>query len=678
MRTTYVVDIETDGLRSTKIHVMSVGYKKEDGTWAVGSTNSYEKMAKIMENPDNIIIGHFFKMFDAVELERVLGIEVKATVIDTLALSWYIFPTRAQGKFGLEHFGRDYGIKKPEIDDWENLTYAEYKHRCEEDVRINIALWEDISKRMMELYENDLDAVHNFIKYLMFKMDCLVKQQEIGTRIDLKKVKENMEILKPMLEKREDILKKAMPQKVDKVKPDKMYLERVYKAPNVVYKKDGSLSVSGERWLSLLKEKGLPEDSKEFVDKRMSKAGEAWYEHLREGGWPLDTEITYKDANASSIDQVKEWLFSLGWEPDYFKDGANGPIPQVRDNDKNLCKSVMALADKEPAIHALDGISVIEHRMGILKAFLDTSDEDGFTIAKGNGFTNTLRLKHSKPLVNLPGVTGRIHKCMEKGMTKEEAVEENLRDGQLIRECIIPRDGHVLCGSDISSLEDSTKRHYMWDYDPEYVEEQMEEGFDPHLDLAVRAGAMTQEEADEHKLYSATEGEEGVSHKHIRDLYKVANYSAIYGVGAVKLADTLGITSREARRIIQSYWDRNWSIRQLPNDIQKKVDSHGQMWIFNPVSKFWYSIRAEKDIFSTLNQGTGAFIFDVWIKYMNMKGVYPFLQYHDEVLALVKKGDEEDVREYVVEAMEKVNGLLKLNIEIKVDVKFGEDYAEVH
>ena len=32
---TYVVDIETDGLISSKIHVMSVGFKNDDGDWEV-------------------------------------------------------------------------------------------------------------------------------------------------------------------------------------------------------------------------------------------------------------------------------------------------------------------------------------------------------------------------------------------------------------------------------------------------------------------------------------------------------------------------------------------------------------------------------------------------------------------------------------------------------------------
>ena len=42
----------------------------------------------------------------------------------------------------------------------------------------------------------------------------------------------------------------------------------------------------------------------------------------------------------------------------------------------------------------------------------------------------------------------------------------------------------------MTSLEDTTKRHYMQPYDPKYVHEMSQAGFDPHLDLAKHAGAI--------------------------------------------------------------------------------------------------------------------------------------------------------------------------------------------
>lgn len=636
---TYVVDIETDGLVSTKIHVMSVGWKDNEGNWQVKSTDDYDKMIDIVTNDDNVLIGHNFKAFDVVEIERVLDVKVTAEVVDTLALAWYILPNRKK-LFGLATFGEDYGIPKPKIDDWEGLTYDQYKHRCEEDVKINIQVWEDLSKRLMAVYEN-VEEARKFIRYLMFKMDCVAEQRKIGTLVDLDMVRANIELLEQLKEPKEQMLVEAMP-------PGSVLKSK----PKVMNKKDGS----------------------------PSKRASDWFDYLREKGLPLDTEEVRDIPNINSNKQKKEWLFDLGWKPCTYNDGANGKVPQIMNDKKHLCKSVLALIGVEPAIGALDGLTVIAHRLGVFKAFLDTTDEEtGMTVASMNGFTNTLRLRHSRPIANLPGVSGAIKKGMANGETKLESLSKNLRDGQIVRECIVAPKGYELCGSDISSLEDNTKRHYMWEYDPDYVTEQMIDGFDPHLDLAIKAGAVTEEQVEQHKLYSDTEGEEGESLKEVRDIYKMANYSCIYGVGAPKLGETTGIGTRKAKSLIGAYWDRNWSIKQLPKDMVTKIVDE-QMWLQNPVNGFWYSIRNDKDIFSTLNQGTGAYVFDCWLKYMMMEGVIPFLQYHDEKLTLVKreKGAREKHRNIINASMDKVNDALQLNVKISVDVQFGKTYADVH
>lgn len=627
----YVVDIETDGLISTKIHVMSIAYKDESGEVVVYSTSDYDEMKEFISNPDHVIYGHYFKMFDAPALEKVLGVPVKAKVIDTIALAWYIFPTLPA--YSLEHFAPRYGQKKVEITDWERLTYEEYRRRCERDVLINYDLLDDMRDHLDELYDGNQEKIDTLVEYLMFKMDCLAKQQELKVKVDVDKLEENLSILEDLLEeKRKKLVEIMPPGKVLRTKPKVMRL------------KNGGLSVAGKRWLDELKKRNLPLDSTEIRD----------------------------EANPGSTKQVKDWLDSLGWEPCTFQDGVNGPVPQVRDpRTRELCDSVLRLQRVEPGIGHLDGYTVLVHRIGVLNAFKESLDEDNNVVASASGLTNTLRLRHSKPVVNLPGVTGGVERLIrEQGLSKREAIDAEIRDGQIIRECIIAPEGMLLMGSDITSLEDNTKRHYMWDYDPEYVKEQMEEGFDPHLDLAIRAGACTKEEAERHKKTGEL--------KEIRDLYKMANYSCIYGVGTFKLSKSLGITLTKARRLREAYWKRNWSIKRLPRDIERKV-VRKQEWILNPVNGFYYSIRNEKDIFSTLNQGTGSYIFDLWVYYMwKESGINVILQYHDEVLAILKPEDKEYHATMAKASMEKVNEALQLNIKLDVDSKFGASYAEVH
>jgi len=54
------------------------------------------------------------------------------------------------------------------------------------------------------------------------------------------------------------------------------------------------------------------------------------------------------------------------------------------------------------------------------------------------------------------------------------------------------------------------------------------------------------------------------------------------------------------------------------------------------------------------------------------------MQYHDEILFTVKKGDERGVSKILHEAMAKVNEALNLNVTIEVEEQYGDSYASVH
>jgi hypothetical protein len=380
---------------------------------------------------------------------------------------------------------------------------------------------------------------------------------------------------------------------------------------------------------------------------------------LRAGGHPSTTvgpiQVLDKEerANPNSNNQVKEWLQALGWQPATFKyhrnpDGSERTVEQVRDGSE-LCESVKLLIDKNPSVGILDGLSVINHRLGVFKGFLDCH-KDGWLKAEIAGFTNTLRFKHYKPLVNLPGV--------DKPWGAE------------IRGCLTAPEGFVLCGADMTSLEDTTKRHYMQPLDPEYVAEMSREGFDPHLDLAKHAGAITQADIDKHNL-----GE--VNLKALRKNYKVVNYSATYGVGATKLSRTTGLSVKESKKLLEAFWDRNWAIPKLADSMYPR-EKNGKKWLKNPVSGYYHSLRSDKDKFSTLNQSTGVFCFDNWVALCRRNGVQTIGQFHDEIIALVADGQQEQTKQVMEKAIATLNDKLKLNVPLGVDAQFGTNYAEIH
>lgn len=611
-----IFDIETDGLLDdlTKIHVMSYS---PDGN-KVYHTHDYDEMRRVLLEADKLI-GHNIIRFDIPAVENVLNIKVKAMLVDTLALSWYL--NHSKSKHGLQSYGEDYGIPKPQIEDWNNLTPEQYANRCDEDVKINSRLWRDLGYKLSKLYPNPIDR-DKFIDYLSFKLDCAREQETLQWKLDVKKATDYKEQWEKLREDTVGKLSDAMPRKD---------LTRVVNRPKVMYKKDGELSSHGERWVSLCKEYKMPITTQTFV----VKTGE-------------------EKANPNSTDQVKDWLFSIGWKPRTFKflkdnnTGKNRKIEQVRKGSE-LCPSVKKLSVVDSRIDLLEGLSVLSHRIGIIKSFVEC-EKDGYLQATIAGLTNTLRFKHSKPLVNLPSV--------DKPYGKE------------IRGCLSSPEGHTLCGADMTSLEDTTKRHYMKPLDPDYVKEMSKDGFDPHLDLAKHAGLITQCDIDKHNS-----GEKSL--KDLRKNYKVVNYSATYGVGASTLARNTGMSESEAKNLLKAFWSRNWSVEAVAKGVRIK-DLFGSMWLQNPVSKFWYSLRSDKDRFSTLNQGTGVYCFDNWVKFCRQQGLETVGQFHDEVIALVKKGEEDEVVSIMHNSIKDLNQLLKLNVDLGMEAQFGNNYAEIH
>lgn len=612
-----VFDLETDGIYPTKIHVLSVC---EGGV--LKSTPKYENM-KSWFSKDKIFVAHNCIRYDLVAVERLLGVKPGGLVVDTLALSWYLFPDRRS--HGLESWGEDFGVRKPPIDDWENLSYEEYRYRCEQDVLINKMLWDKCWEYLLKLYGSEEDALR-LVRYLSFKLDCIKVQEKLKWKLDVGLCSATLEKLEVIKEKKVTDLSNSMP---------KIPVYKLTHKPKKLYTISGSLSKAGEAWFDMLKKSGLPEEHED----------------------PVEVLHKVNEPNPNSHTQIKDWLYSLGWVPETFEFKRNKEtrevkkIPQVSIKGEGVCPSVKRLFEKEPKLEVLDGLSIVSHRIAILKGFLDNVDNDGYIQASVAGLTNTLRFKHSV-LVNLPGIDKPF--------------------GEEIRGCLIAPEGYELCGSDMSSLEDRTKQHYMWEYDPDYVAQMMTPDFDPHIDLAEFAGAISQKEATDYKG-----GDKSPRVAALRKIYKGVNYACVYGAGGATVGRTAGVSTQEGEKLVESYWRRNWSVKEIANNTKIKVVNKDK-WLYNPVSRLYYSLRADKDKFSTLNQSTGVWCFDYWVAACKRNGLCIIGQFHDEIIALSKVGCRESVERSIKLSMEEVNETLKLNRSLDCSVQFGDRYSDIH
>lgn len=540
-----ILDCESDGLLDNITRIHCVSYFDVNSEQSITLTD-YEDIRQLFEEEGNIFLMHNGTRFDVPALKKVVGIKEPEWIIDTLAVSWYLFPERKT--HGLEAWGQELNILKPFVEDWSEDNIEGIKIRCSEDVKINTKLWRKFEGILSQLYSEE--KLEEFLKYLHFKLDCVREQEEIGLRFDVEEAGRLLQIWEGEKEEKVRELELVMP---------KVPSFRIKELPKNLTKADGSLSKQGEGWYELLKVEGLP------------------IEHI--GG--IKTITGYKDPNPNSHDQIKGWLYSLGWKPEHIKHvrdkktNKTKQIPQIASKlgGGDVCDSIKKLYDIEPKLSLLEGLTVISHRISVIKAFLE-DQKDGRIYPSMAGLTNTLRLKH-KTVVNLPDT--------EKKYGKE------------IRGLLLADEGCSLCGSDLQNIEDRTKRHYIYKYDKQYVEDMNVPGYDAHLEIAVLAGFLTQEQADAHK-----EGRE--NHKAIRNKAKITNFSATYKIGAEALSRNANIPLKEARKLLHIYWERNKAILLVEKE-RLVMEAGGKRWLLNPVSGFWYSLRSDKDRFSTLNQG---------------------------------------------------------------------------
>jgi len=593
-------------------------------------------------NEGHTLVMHNGALFD-MEALTFLGYDVsRVKLIDTLALSWYLEPNRM--RHGLAEYGEEFGVPKPVIEDWENQTQEEYNHRVQEDCKIQKKLWQRQVAKLNVLYGTGPDAHKKVIAYLMQKMEEFRQQQCNRWKLDVESAIALQAELEKAIEEKTEALRQVMPKVAEYV---------VRKRPSAPYKKNGELSEAGKRWKEVTEQAGLTFEHKEDI--KVVK------------GWNI--------GNPASHTQIKAWLDSLGWEPITLKfvRGENGEpdrnIPQINLKGGEICQSVKDLIPKCAGIEHIAGLGILNHRVGVVKGFL-RDQIDGELTARMQGFTNTLRVQH-REIVNLPGV--------------------RVKYGEQLRGLLMARPGMRLLGSDESSLEDRLKHHFQWKLDPEYVKSQMTKGFDPHNTIAVIAGLMTQADADWYSQYKALPKSEHTadgdkkfeSIDAVRAVGKSTNYACQYGAGAATIARTAKVSMAVAKKLHAAYHKMNWSIAKIASMMVVKKTDFGD-WQLNPINKMWYSLRSDKDRFSTLIQGTGAYTLDLWLyhceKLAKQRGlVWKLLgQMHDELIAEVPEGEEGVYRQLVADAMGKVNDQLKLNRELACDINFGDRYSDIH
>ncbi len=290
--------------------------------------------------------------------------------------------------------------------------------------------------------------------------------------------------------------------------------------------------------------------------------------------------------------------------------------------------------------------------------------KDGYLKAKIGAFTNTLRVGH-RELANLAGI--------------DKPYGENIRGSLTCNE-----DG-ILLVSDLSSLEDRVKHHFMLPHDPEYVATMMADDYDPHILTAHSAGMVSDLELKGFKEGTLTGAIKDAVGK-ARKGGKCTNYASVYGGSPDAIARSAGIELNLAKQLHKGYWELNWSVKAIAEEQCVFEDSRKQKWLVNPVNGIAYSLRTEKDRFSTLCQGTGSFFFDMWVNEIliamqNKWGKKTLTgSFHDEIILCFK--DLPHVREamtkIVLGSIDKVSEKYMLRRKLGADCQIAKRYSLIH
>ena len=275
--------------------------------------------------------------------------------------------------------------------------------------------------------------------------------------------------------------------------------------------------------------------------------------------------------------------------------------------------------------------------------------------------------------------TGRIHTRFNQTVAatgRLSSSDPNLQNipirtdlGREIRKGFIPADGYLFYRADYSQVELRILAHFSGD---EPLVRAFNEGIDVHKQTASVVFSIP--------LDRVTSEQRGQA--------KTINFATLYGQGAFSLARQLGIGRDEAKAFIDQYFERFSGVRAYLDEQVASAREKGfvetlmgrRRHIPELNAKNW-NVRqfGERVAQNTPIQGTAAdmikkAMLDVTGALAEVDtGARLLLQVHDELLFEVPRGEEDDLAELVVSAME---GAMELSVPLVAEGGVGESWFE--
>ena len=365
--TTLVFDIETNGLKPSKIWCMAVVNADTEELKSFGP-DKLDEAVEYLKSADKLV-GHNIIGYDIPVIKKLMNTDLKehAKVIDTLVLSRLFNPTR-EGGHSLESWGYRVGLNKIEFDEYD--TYSqEMLSYCETDTVLNNKIFTTLKTEASNFSSSSIRLEHQ-------AAEIMHEQREHGFLLDVPKA---TLLIAELSDKIYEVETKVH----ETFRPKK--IKTVLKA---TFTKSGALSKMANIEGSIKKSRLSPEEYEEIAIKRTL------------------TRINEEPFNLGSRKQIGEYLIDFGWEPKKFTPTGQ---PIVDEGTLSKIKDI-------PEAKLIAEYLLLQKRIAQLNSWVKEAHEDdrvrGFVNPNG---TITGRMTHNSPnMAQCPSVRSPYGKeCRE-------------------------------------------------------------------------------------------------------------------------------------------------------------------------------------------------------------------------------------------------------------------------
>ena len=278
--------------------------------------------------------------------------------------------------------------------------------------------------------------------------------------------------------------------------------------------------------------------------------------------------------------------------------------------------------------------------------------------------------------------TGRVHTSFNQTIASTgrlSSTKPNFQNipirtelGKKIRKAIRAQsEESVILSADYSQIELRIMAHFS--NEPELVE-----AFNNDLDIHTRTAAL---------VYSVEEAEVTTDQ---RRAAKVVNFGIMYGAGPFRMSKELGISMKDAKVLIDTYFNTYPGIQKYIQKTIEEAHLRGYVNTLNGRKRYSQSLGStnmnvqkaeERALINMPIQGTAAELIKIAMININKKMIDEgyeakmILQIHDELIFEVPKYEIENFSKLVKFEMENA---MKLSVPLKVDYNSGPSWYDAH